>query len=361
MAIGVAGSHCAQAQTINLPSIGNSIGNLLNKAKASGTPSSTPPPSNPATAAPPNSLANPGDPSAAPAAPAGANALGVSAAASPPVMSTHVGPVPADLQPLADQMADELSVLKQLRPKQIGFKDFRLGRSMVAEGKPAGTGQCARKPDFSAGANKGVPPETLDYLRGRWTPVFVDNITCSASTTVLEKPATVMFDVRGPEQTIVDIVLTVARQDLSTISDLLSKSLGAPKDSSLTLTKDQVRAEIEKNVLKVCDDSRPNVRDRTELTDQQYAMCRGQVPGRVELAMVNVPLEGVITTARTWSTDGVVVSYTSVNTQPQANIAFYRSAGIELNNKATAEIKKEIQQRESLAKTNEEAKKAKDF
>ncbi len=232
---------------------------------------------------------------------------------------------------------------------------------MVAEGKPAGTGQCARKPDFSAGANKGVPPETLDYLRGRWTPVFVDNITCSASTTVLEKPATVMFDVRGPEQTIVDIVLTVARQDLSTISDLLSKSLGAPKDSSLTLTKDQVRAEIEKNVLKVCDDSRPNVRDRTELTDQQYAMCRGQVPGRVELAMVNVPLEGVITTARTWSTDGVVVSYTSVNTQPQANIAFYRSAGIELNNKATAEIKKEIQQRESLAKTNEEAKKAKDF
>jgi hypothetical protein len=258
-------------------------------------------------------------------------------------------------------MTAEISSLQQLRPKQIGFKDFRLGRSLVAEGKPAGIEKCSNIPDFSPEANKALRPATLESLRTRWAPLFHNDMACSASTTVLEKPAAVKFEVRGSQQTITGIAVEVSANDLPTISDLLSKSLGPPKDTTTTFTKEQLRAEIEKDEMKQCDQIRQSFANSATLADSETARCLGQVRGRVGLRMASIPVAGITQTIRTWTTDGVVVAYTSLDTQPTTKIEFYRTAVQEVYKKASAGLIKEVEDKELLAKQNEEAQKAKDF
>jgi uncharacterized protein len=268
-----------------------------------------------------------------------------------------------DLSSLKAEKQSSVSSVRKLISKQIGFKDFRLGKSVATTQEIPGFKDCSygiQIPEPSAGWNAQV----IQTIHARWDPLIKDVVACNASTTVLEKPASVAMVLFGDDpQTVISITLTVDSADLQTISDLLSKTLGAPKNTTVTETVDQARAEIQQAEMKECEQIGESFRNSSALASQEVARCHQQVPGRVLMRMTQVPVDGIVQHTRSWSVDGAEVGYSTINVgeHPTTTIQFNAIQGGATVSKLIDGLNKDLKDREAVARNAESAAKSKDF
>lgn len=144
---------------------------------------------------------------------------------------------------------------------------------------------------------------------------------------------------------------------------MLSKTLGPPQDKTITEAVDQVRAEIQKDEMKQCEEVGESFRNSSAVASQEVARCHQQVPGRVLMKMAQVPVDGIIQRTRFWSPVGALVGYQTINVgdHPTTQVTFNSSQTLATYQKVFAAIGKDTEDQKVLAGKAELAAKAKDF
>ena len=294
--------------------------------------------------------------SSADASPSGSSPTSsMSSVKPPPIPSTVASEVPSDLVALARELKAGIAAARELKSAQIGFKDFRLGTSLKTDGTPKGTTGCKLAEDFSPSANPSMSEQTLAASRARWWPIVGDLKVCTATTTVFEKQASVTYYTLGADEVIAKIILKAANADLPGITAALSKTLGAPKESSKTKSGNEVREEVRKAAREECDN--PNI----PMPPQKLQQCYDTVEYRTGLRMQMLPPDGIVATNRMWSPQGAQVVYTQVNTIDPTEVVFFASSLINPQQQVVDGLTKDIGSQNDKARKAEEEKKAKDF
>jgi uncharacterized protein len=276
------------------------------------------------------------------AAAAGAPSGAPSAGGSSPV---------AQPQSILDALKATLSV----KGEQVGFKDYRLGRSLTAEGPPQGTMECKPVLSFAPGDNQALQASTLEALRARWGVSLGSVRQCSAKGSIFEKAVQVTYRALGPEQLIYEINLTLQKTDVATLTEVLSKSFGKPSEASSTESIAKLREELHQQNLSECESMRSSAvgyADCVQGNDQQI---------NAKILMGNVPAEGIVTTVRSWSPPGAEINLRFFNIKDDLTVSFIASAG---EGFVTAEAQKLIAEQkrlEGLAAKVAEQKRAQDF
>jgi hypothetical protein len=235
----------------------------------------------------------------------------------PPTPSTVASEVPPDLVAIAGEFKAGLVAARALKSAQIGFKDFRLGVSVKTDGKPKDTTNCKVLENFPSGAMPGVSEETLKTLRARWwLATSGDMKECTATTTVLDKPAAVTYYTVSTDDVIVKIVLKAATADVLDIAAVLSKTLGAPKEENKTTSGKELREVVHKAQQAVCDN--PGI----PMPPQDLQKCYSTVDYRTDLQLQMLPA-AIVVAKREWVLEGAYVGYMAVNTIDPTEISFF--------------------------------------
>ena len=197
--------------------------------------------------------------------------------------------------------------------------------------------------------------QTLAASRARWWPIVGDLKVCTATTTVFEKQASVTYYTLGADEVIAKIILKAANADLPGITAALSKTLGAPKESSKTKPVNELREEVRKAAREECEN--PNI----PMPPQNLQQCYDTVEYRTGLRMKMLPPDGIVATNRMWSPQGAQVVYTQVNTIDPTEVVFFASSLINPQQQVVDGLTKDIGSQNDKARKAEEEKKAKDF
>jgi len=268
------------------------------------------------------------------------------------------GDIPSDLTAFQSEVSSAFEATRQLKSKQIGFKDFRLGNSVQTDGVPKGTTSCSSQAAFDFSA------ENMEALRSRWLPLVGTFKLCNATTTVLEKHVSVVYLVGGVDGVIVSITLKSSTEDLPAITAALSKTLGEPKEKIEKKSVAQIREDVVKINKQECDNMRAQV-PGASATTPAVQQCNSSVEARADAKMaivsMRLPREGLVSTTREWLPEGAQVAYASVNTQDETDIKFNSLATSKVIKEAADTIAKEAGSQDQKLKKEEENKRAKDF
>jgi hypothetical protein len=266
-----------------------------------------------------------------------------------------------DISALGAALEAAASAARKLNSQQIGFKEFRLGKVITATHDIPGLEGCAPIIQLP---KPNADMVNIDHtLHSRWDVVLGSIVACHISTTVLGKAVSVEIDLYGSPQTIGGIQLTVDTTDLQMVSDLLSKTLGAPQDKTKTETVDQARAEIQQDEMKQCEQVGESFRNSSTVASQEVARCHQQVPGRVLMRMTQVPVDGIVQRTRFWSPEGALVGYqtSNVGDNPKTQVTFNASQALATYQKVFAAISKDTEDQKAFAAKAALAAKSKDF
>jgi hypothetical protein len=232
---------------------------------------------------------------------------------------------PESLDPDAakTQFARSLGAADQLQARQVGFKDFRLGASLIGVNL-AGPGKCTPGISFAPKDNPGISEAVLTSAHAHWS-VFDDLKACKAETTVFEKKVSVSYRIAGPEATLYLIELTMDAEDLPLLSSAITKALGEPKETVETFTREQVAAAALKEARAKCDEQEKLVHaGGVTLFDEQIRQCYevADKSTQIGLSATIFPPGGVKQTHRVWRSDEFAVGYFEFNNQSDAKVVF---------------------------------------
>ena len=271
--------------------------------------------------------------------------------------------VPSDLLALRGQIDAAVAATKQLKSAQIGFKDFRLGTSIKSDGAPKGAGSCQAAFEFSPEKMTMLSKQTVEVVRSRWLPVLDGIKTCTATTTVFEKPVVVTYLYAGDDEIMWKFSFKSANEDLPGITAAISKTLGAPKETIERSSIAQVRANTLKATREECDNERAMLAKMGNTAQPEIDKCYKSVESRTDIKMAtsNLPPEGIVATQRVWLPAGAIVNYVSANTMDQTEVFFYATSMFSTVKQAVETMGNDIDKINNKSRKEEENKKAKRF